>query len=76
MEKERKKKKNKNEKEQKKKKEKKKRKKKKKKKLERRNPDFRVLQSPRGPGALPIFFTFNGERKTCFLGKNVCQLRS
>ena len=45
---------NKNEKEQKKK-EKKKRKKKKKKKLERPNPDSRVHQSPRGPGASPFF---------------------
>ena len=32
-----------------------KRKKKKKKKLERPNPDFRVHQSPRGPGASPFF---------------------
>ena len=40
----------------KKKKEKKKRKKKKKKKLERPNPDFRVHQSPRGPGASPFFY--------------------
>ena len=39
-----------------KKKEKKKRKKKKKKKLERPNPDFRVHQSPRGPGARAFFF--------------------
>ena len=35
-----------------------KRKKKKKKKLGRPNPDFRVHQSPRGPGASPFFFYF------------------
>ena len=37
-------------------KEKKKRKKKNKKKYERPNPDFRVHQSPWGPGASPFFF--------------------
>ena len=34
----------------------KKRKNKKKKKLKRPNPDFRIHQSPRGPGASPFFF--------------------
>ena len=42
----------------KKKKEKKKRKEKKKKKLERPNPDSRVHQSPRGPGASPFFLFY------------------
>ena len=37
----------------------KKRKKKKKKKLERPNPDSRVHQSPRGPGASTFFFLVN-----------------
>ena len=41
-----------------KKKEKKKRKEKKKKKLERPNPDSRVHQSPRGPGASPFFSSY------------------
>ena len=50
------KKKKKREQEKKKKKEKKKRKKK---KLERPNPDFRVHQSPRGPGARAFFFLYN-----------------
>ena len=40
------------------KKEKKKRNKKKKKKLQRPNPDFRLHQSPRGPGASPFFSAY------------------
>ena len=39
--------------------------KKKKQKLERPNPDFRVHQSPRGPGASPVFNSLIGIHLLC-----------
>ena len=45
--------------------------KKKKKKLERPNPDFRVHQSPRGPGASPFFLRYGEGNHSNTVGKDL-----